>query len=159
MDQFPMTVSGHAALQEELRKLIAVERPAVIQAIAEAREHGDLSENAEYSAAREKQGFVEARIRELEAKLSRAKIVDVSKLSGSKVLFGATVTLYDYETKAEQTWTIVGDDEGDLEKKRIGVSSPLARALIGKQIGDEAEVTTPKGKKTCEILTVAFVPT
>ena len=156
MTTVPMTTGGHLALKEELKRLKGEERPAIVAQIAEAREHGDLSENAEYHAAKEKQGFIEARIKDIEGKLARAQVIDVSTLSGDRVVFGATVTILDYDTDEEQTWQIVGDDESDLENRKIGVSAPIARALIGKEVGDEVEIRTPKGKKEAEIVSVVF---
>lgn len=155
-DTFPMTVEGHKALKEELQRLKTVERPNIIAQVAEARAHGDLSENAEYAAAREKHSFIESRIAMVEGQLSRAQVIDTSKLSGDKVVFGATVTILDYESDAEQVWTIVGDAEADLEKKKIGVSTPIARALIGKHQGDEIEIRSPKGVRKGEIVKVEF---
>jgi transcription elongation factor GreA len=151
-----MTGEGFNQLQEELKRLKSIERPAIIKAIAEARTHGDLSENAEYHAARERQSFVEGRVMELEDKISRAEVIDVSKLSGSLVKFGATVTLADEETDEEQTFRIVGEDEADIKQGRLSVTSPLARALIGKSKGDSVEVSTPRGAKSYEVVTVAF---
>jgi transcription elongation factor GreA len=133
-----------------------VERPAVIKAIAEAREHGDLSENAEYHAARERQSFIEGRVAELEDKVSRAEIIDVSKLTGKQVKFGATVTLIDEDTEEKASYQIVGEDEADIKAKRLAITSPLARALVGKSVGDTVEVTTPGGSKSYEISKVAF---
>lgn len=155
-DTFPMTVEGHKALKEELQRLKSVERPSIIQQVAEARAHGDLSENAEYAAAREKQAFIETRIAQVEARLARAQVIDTSKLSGDRVVFGATVTILDHESDAEQMWTIVGDDEANLEQKKVGISSPIARALIGRSEGDEIEIRSPKGIRKGEILKVAF---
>ncbi|MCC7112379.1 MAG: transcription elongation factor GreA [Deltaproteobacteria bacterium] len=155
-DTVPMTVEGHKALKEELARLKSQDRPAIIAQIEEARAHGDISENAEYHAAKERQGHIEARIALLEGRLSRARIIDVSKLSGDKVVFGATVTVLDADTEEKATWTIVGDDESNLEKRRIGISTPVARGLIGKSVGEEAEVRTPKGLKTLEVLKVVF---
>jgi transcription elongation factor GreA len=157
MEKVPMTVAGHAALEEELRRRQQIERPRIIQAISEARAHGDLSENAEYHAAKESQSMNEGRIAELEDKLSRAEVIDVSKLSGSTVKFGATVTVFDEETEEEKRYQIVGEAEADVKGGRISVASPIARALIGKKAGDTVEVKTPKGGKSYEILTVAFV--
>ncbi|WP_026155175.1 transcription elongation factor GreA [Paracoccus sp. N5] len=156
MEKIPMTRAGYDQLDEELRELRAVERPAVIRAIAEAREHGDLSENAEYHAAREKQSFVEGRIKELEMIISRAEVIDPSRLSGS-VKFGATVTLVDEDTEEERTYQIVGEAEADLERGLLNIRSPLARALIGKDEGDSVEVVTPGGGKSYEIISVRFV--
>jgi transcription elongation factor GreA len=155
-DSFPMTVEGHKALKEELQRLKSVERPAIILQVAEARAHGDLSENAEYAAAREKHAFIESRIAQVEARLARAQVIDTTKLSGDKVVFGATVTILDYDSDAEQVWTIVGDDEANLEQKKVGISSPIARALIGKNQGDEIEIRSPKGVRKGEVVKVAF---
>ena len=155
-DKVPMTAQGYQRLEDELRNLKNVERHAIIKAIAEAREHGDLSENAEYHAARERQSFVEGRIQDLEDKVGRAEIIDVSKLSGTSVMFGATITLVDEETDEKVTYQIVGDEESDIKKGFLSVSSPLARALIGKAKGESAEVNTPKGPKSYEIVSVAF---
>ena len=151
-----MTAEGHAALDAELKHLKSVERPAVIAAIAEAREHGDLSENAEYHAAKEKQSFIEGRVAELEDKLARAEVIDVTKLKGDKVVFGATVTLIDADTEKEVTYRIVGEDEADIAKGKVSIQSPIARALIGKTIGDEAEVAAPGGARVYEIENVEF---
>jgi transcription elongation factor GreA len=151
-----MTPEGYARLEEELRHLKSVERPAVIRAIAEAREHGDLSENAEYHAARERQSFIEGRLAELEDKISRAEVIDVSKLSGRQVKFGATVTLVDEDTDEKAAYQIVGQDESDIKTKRLSITSPLARALIGKQVGETVEVSTPGGSKSYEIVKVQF---
>ena len=156
MNKLPMTADGYARLQEELKRLKSVDRPAVIRAIAEARTHGDLSENAEYHAARDRQSFIEGRLGELEDKIARAEVIDVSKLSGSLIKFGATVTLADEETDEEQTFRIVGEDEADISNGLLSVTSPLARALIGKTTGDGVEVPTPRGNKSYEIVTVAF---
>jgi transcription elongation factor GreA len=157
MEKVPMTVAGHAALEEELRRRQQIERPRIIQAISEARAHGDLSENAEYHAAKESQSLNEGRIAELEDKLSRAEVIDVSKLSGSTVKFGATVTVLDEETEEEKRYQIVGENEANVKDGRVSVTSPIARALIGKKVGDTVEVKTPKGGRSYEILTVAFV--
>lgn len=151
-----MTAAGYIRLQEELKHLKAVERPAVIKAIAEAREHGDLSENAEYHAARERQSFIEGRVSELEDKISRAEVIDPAKLSGKTVKFGATVTLADEDTDEESTYQIVGQDESDVKARLLSITSPLARALIGKSVGDSVEVATPGGSKLYEVVTVAF---
>jgi transcription elongation factor GreA len=156
MNKVPMTGEGYNRLQDELKRLKSIDRPAIIKAIAEARTHGDLSENAEYHAARERQSFIEGRVMELEDKISRAEVIDVSKLSGSLVKFGATVTLADEETDEEQTFRIVGEDEADIKQGRLSVTSPLARALIGKSKGDSVEVSTPRGAKSYEVMTVAF---
>lgn len=151
-----MTESGHAALVEELRHRQQVERPRIITAISEARAHGDLSENAEYHAAKELQSLNEGRIAELEDKLSRAEVIDVSKLSGDVVKFGATVTLVDEDTEEEKVWQIVGDSEADAKAGRISISSPMSRALIGKKKGASVEVVTPKGARSFEIVEVRW---
>lgn len=151
-----MTRAGFTALDEELKILKSVERPAVIRAISEAREHGDLSENAEYHAAREKQSFIEGRIKELEALVSLADVIDTSKLSGS-VKFGATVTLVDEDSDEEKTYQIVGEAEADIERGLLNIRSPLARALIGKEEGDSVEVKTPGGQKSYEILSIRYI--
>lgn len=151
-----MTAEGHAALQEELRNLKTVERPAVIQAIAAAREHGDLSENAEYHAARERQSFIEGRIGELEDATKRAEIIDTSKLSGKTVRFGAKVKVADEDTGDETTYQLVGEFEADLAKKKISIASPIGKALIGRETGDSVEVTTPNGVHYYEIVSVRF---
>ncbi len=151
-----MTPGGFARLEEELRILKSIERPAVIKAIAEAREHGDLSENAEYHAARERQGFIEGRVAELEDKIFRADIIDIKKLSGSEVKFGATVTVVDEDTDEEATYQIVGTDEADIRSGFLSITAPLARALIGKEKGDTVVVSAPGGSKSYEIIKVAF---
>ncbi|HCY57117.1 MAG TPA: transcription elongation factor GreA [Oceanicaulis sp.] len=156
MQKIPMTAEGHRALDEELKHLKSVERPAVIQAISEARDHGDLSENAEYHAAKERQSWIEGRVVELEDKLARAQIIDVSRMSGDQVKFGATVTVLDEDTEAEATYKIVGDDEADVKSGKISVSSPIARSLINKETGDVVEVNAPGGLKTYEILKVEW---
>jgi transcription elongation factor GreA len=156
IEKIPMTAAGYAALQDEFKRLTAVERPRIIQAITDARTHGDLSENAEYHAAKEAQGMNEARIAELEEKLNRAEIIDVSKLSGDTVKFGATVTLVDEDTDEEKSYQIVGEIEADVRSGRISIFSPIARALIGKRVGESVEVTTPSGAKSYEILKVRF---
>ena len=156
MEKVPMTQGGYDRLQEELKNLRTVERPAIIQAIAAAREHGDLSENAEYHAARERQSFVEGRISELEDKISRAQIIDVSRLDGDMVKFGATVTVVDEETDEESTYQIVGELEADIASGLLSVTSPMARAIIGKSVGDSVEVSTPRGVKDYEIAKVVF---
>ena len=157
IDKVPMTLAGYERLVEELRQLKTVERPAIIKAIAEARDHGDLSENAEYHAARERQSFIEGRVMELEAKISLAEIIDVKKLSGKTVTFGATVTLSDEDTDEETKYQIVGADESDISKGLLSVTSPLSRALIGKSVGDSVEVVTPRGSKSYEIVKIRFV--
>jgi transcription elongation factor GreA len=157
MEKVPMTADGLKSLEEELKTLKSTERPAVIRAISEAREHGDLSENAEYHAARERQSFIEGRITELEDIVSRADVIDVSKLTGDSVRFGATVTLADEDTDEEQTYQIVGVHEADLKAGRISIGSPIARALIGKSVGDTVEVKAPGGSKFYEVVTVRYV--
>ncbi len=152
-----MTAGGYTALDEELKRLKTVERPNVIAAIAEARAHGDLSENAEYHAAKERQGWIEGRIAEIEDKIARAQVIDVSKLSGSQVKFGATVTVVDEDTEDEGRYQIVGDHEADVKGGRISLSSPLSRAMIGKEVGDVVEVNTPGGVKAYEILKVEWI--
>lgn len=156
MDQIPLTKNGFKMLSDELHDLKTVQRPNVIQAIAEAREHGDLSENAEYHAAREQQSFIEGRILELEAVTGRAQVIDPTTLSGDTVKFGATVTIVDEETDEEETYQIVGDNESDMEKGRLSKSAPVARALIGKSEGDSVTVRTPKGSADYEILKVEY---
>jgi len=157
MEKFPITAAGHSALVAEFLRLQQVERPRIIQAISEARTHGDLSENAEYHAAKEAQSLNEGKIAELEDKLQRAEVIDVSKLSGTSVKFGATVTLVDEDTSEKKVFQIVGDSEADVKSGRVSISSPTARALIGKKVGDSAEVNTPGGGKSYKILKVAFV--
>ncbi|OIQ92524.1 transcription elongation factor GreA [mine drainage metagenome] len=157
MEKIPMTPGGLTILEDELRQMKTVERPAVIRAIAEAREHGDLSENAEYTAARERQGFIEGRITELEDIISRAQVIDASTLSGDMVRFGATVTLADEDSDEEPVYQIVGAHEADIRSGRLSVHAPLARALIGKHIGDTVEVSTPGGSKSYEIVDVRFL--
>jgi transcription elongation factor GreA len=156
MEKIPMTRVGHTALDAELKVLKSIERPAVIRAIAEAREHGDLSENAEYHAAREKQSFIEGRVKELEALLSLAEVFDPAKLSGA-IKFGATVTLVDEDTEEHRTFQIVGEQEADIEKGLLNIRSPLARALIGKDEGDSIDVKTPGGQRSYEVLRVQFI--
>ncbi|MBN9431174.1 MAG: transcription elongation factor GreA [Bosea sp.] len=156
MEKVPMTARGHAALEVELKRLTSEERPRIIAAISEARAHGDLSENAEYHAAKEAQSLNEGRIAELEDKLSRAEIIDVSKLSGKTVKFGATVKLVDEDTEEEKTYQIVGDLEADVRLGRISISSPIARALIGKSVGDTVAFVAPGGDRSYEILDVGF---
>jgi transcription elongation factor GreA len=155
MEKIPMTRAGHTALEVELKQLKSVERPAIIQAIAEAREHGDLSENAEYHSAREKQSFIEGRIKEIEGILSLAEVIDPAALSGT-IKFGATVTVVDEDTDEEKTWQIVGEHEANIEKGLLNVKSPIARALIGKDEGDSVEVRTPGGEKAYEILSIVY---
>jgi transcription elongation factor GreA len=157
MDKIPMTPGGHKTLSEEYRRRTAEDRPAIIEAIAEARAHGDLSENAEYQAAKEQQSLNEGRIKELESILALAEIIDVSKLTGNTVKFGATVKLVDEDTEKETAYQIVGDAEADITKGRVSISSPIARALIGKEVGDSVEVTAPGGARNYEILDVKYV--
>ena len=152
-----MTVAGYQTLDEELKRLKTVERPAVIAAIAEARSHGDLSENAEYHAAKERQGWIEGQIAEIEDKIARAQVIDVSKLSGKQVKFGATVSVIDEDTEEEARYQIVGDHEADVKSGRISLSSPLSRAMIGKEVGEVVEVNTPGGVKAYEILKVEWL--
>ncbi len=156
MEKNPITPGGAAKLRDELHQLRSVERPAIIQAIAVAREHGDLSENAEYHAARDRQSFIEGRIKEIENKLARAEVIDPSKLAGDRVAFGATVKLANADTGEESTYRILGADEADLAKGTISVTSPLARSLIGKQVGDEVKVRTPGGERTYEVLEIGY---
>src|ERR671929_1382586 len=156
MDKVPITGKGFSALEEELRHRQQVERPRIIQAISEARSHGDLSENAEYHAAKEAQAINEGRILELESMISRAEIIDVSKLSGDRIKFGATVKLVDEDTEEEKTYQIVGEPEADVRSGRVSVSSPIARALMGKTVGDTVEVSTPGGGKSYEVVAVRF---
>ena len=151
-----MTRAGHAALEVELKKLKTEERPAIIKAIAEAREHGDLSENAEYHSAREKQSFIEGRVKEIEGTLGLAEVIDPTKLSGT-IKFGATVTMVDEDTDEEKTWQIVGEHEANVEAGLLNIKSPIARALIGKDEGDSVEVRTPGGEKSYEILKIEYV--
>jgi transcription elongation factor GreA len=157
MDKVPMTGPGYTALSDELRRRQQIERPRIIAQISEARAHGDLSENAEYHAAKEAQSLNEGRIAELEDKLSRAEVIDIAKLSGTSIKFGATVTMIDEDTEEEKRYQIVGDAEADVKSGRVSISSPIARALIGKKPGDTVEVKTPVGAKSYEIVTVAFV--
>src|ERR687886_475159 len=156
MDKVPITGKGFSALEEELKHRQQVERPRIIQAISEARSHGDLSENAEYHAAKEAQAINEGRILELESMISRAEIIDVSKLSGNRIKFGATVKLVDEDTEEEKTYQIVGEPEADVRSGRVSVTSPIARALMGKTVGDTVEVSTPGGGKSYEVIKVMF---
>ncbi len=156
MDKIPLTRAGFDKLEAELKTLKSVERPAIIQAIAEAREHGDLSENAEYHSAKEKQSFIEGRIKELEGVISLAEVIDPTKLSGA-IKFGATVQMVDEDTDEERVYQIVGEYEADIESGKLNLKSPLARALIGKEEGDSVEVRTPGGEKSYEILKVSYV--
>ena len=156
MEKIPMTRSGFQKLEAELKQLKSVERPEIIKAIAEAREHGDLSENAEYHSAREKQSFIEGRIKELEGLISLAEVIDPKSLSGS-IKFGATVTLVDEDTEEEKTWQIVGEQEANIEAGLLNIKSPIARALIGKDEGDSVEVRTPGGEKSYEVLKISYI--
>ncbi len=157
MEKFPLTKQGYIALEAELKNLKGVERPNIIAAIDEARSHGDLSENAEYSAAKEKQSFIEGRIQDLEAVLSRAQVIDVANSHYDVVRFGATVCIADEDTDEEKSYQIVGDYEADIEKNKISLSSPLAKALIGKEVGDTAEYMAPGGRKSFEILEINYI--
>lgn len=156
MAKFPITVKGFEKLEQELKHLKHVERKKVSEDIATAREHGDLSENAEYEAAREKQAFIEGRIQQLEDITARAKIIHIAKLAGDSIKFGATVTLIDDETEEEATYIIVGEYEADITKKRVSIASPIAKALIGKSVGDIVEVTTPGGVKSYEVIKIQY---
>ncbi len=156
-ESYPMTQAGYESLKSELKQLTSKDRPAVINAISTAREHGDLKENAEYHAAKEQQGFIEGRIQELNEKLALANVIDITKLSGEKVVFGATVSFVDVDTEKESSYQIVGADESDLQKNKISISSPIARALIGKSAGDTLSIPIPKGKIEIEILEVEFI--
>lgn len=158
MNQIPMTVLGAEKLREELEYLKGVRRPEIIAAIAEAREHGDLKENAEYHAAREQQGFCEGRIQEIEAKLSNAQVIDIKKMNNNgRIIFGSTVTLLNVETEEEQTYRIVGDDEANIKENLISVNSPIARGLIGKELDDVVIITTPGGQVEYEVLNVEYI--
>jgi len=157
MEKLPITAAGHAALEAEFARRQQVERPRIIEAIAEARSHGDLSENAEYHSAKEAQSHNEGRIADLEDKLQRAEVIDVSKLSGSTIKFGATVTLIDEDTEAKKVFQIVGETEADVKSGKVSITSPTARALIGKKVGDTVEVNTPGGGKSYEIVKVAYI--
>ncbi|GLK66819.1 transcription elongation factor GreA [Hansschlegelia plantiphila] len=156
MDKIPMTAAGHAALEEELRRRASSERPRIIAAISEARSHGDLSENAEYHAAKEQQSLNEGRIADLENMIARADVIDLSKLTGDIITFGATVTLVDEDTDEEKVYQIVGEPESDVKQGRVSIGSPIARALVGKKVGDTVEVVTPGGGKSYEVLKVRF---
>ncbi|WP_323037528.1 transcription elongation factor GreA [Pararhodobacter sp.] len=155
MEKFPLTRRGFEALEAELRQLKSVERPAVIKAIADAREHGDLSENAEYHAAREKQSFIEGRVKELESLISRAEVIDPRKFTGS-IKFGATVTIIDEDTEEERTYQIVGEAEANIELGLLNIKSPIARALIGKDEGDSVDVRTPGGERSYEVISIVY---
>ena len=156
MQKYPMTTIGHAALETELKQLKTVERPYIINAISVARDHGDLKENAEYHAAKEKQGFIEGRIQELESKLSLAMVIDPSGLNGGTVKFGATVTIVNEDTDAESTYQIVGEDEANIKDGKISITAPIARGMVGKEEGDVFEINAPGGTKTFEILGIAY---
>jgi len=156
MEKVPMTAEGHAAMLDELKRLKTVERPKIIKAISEARAHGDLSENAEYHAAKEQQGLNEARVAELEDNLSRAEVIDVERLSSDTVKFGAKVKLIDEDTEAEVSYRIVGEYEADIKDGKISITSPIARALIGKSVSDSVEVSTPGGGKSYEIVGIKY---
>jgi transcription elongation factor GreA len=157
MEKIPMTAEGYQALDAELKRLKTQERPSVIQAIAEARQHGDLSENAEYHAAKERQSFIEGRVAEIEDKIARSQVIDVSKLSGKQVKFGATVQLLDEDSGDKSKYKIVGEDEADVKAGKISISSPIARAMIGKEEGDIVEVMAPGGAKSYEIVKVKYL--
>jgi transcription elongation factor GreA len=157
MEKVPMTAEGYHALDEELKRLKTIERPAVTAAIGEARLHGDLSENAEYHAAKDRQGWIEGQIAEIEDKMARAQVIDVKKLSGSQVKFGATVSVVDEDTEEPARYQIVGEHEADVKQGRVSITSPIARAMIGKESGDVVEVTTPGGVKAYEITKVEWV--
>jgi len=156
-EKIPMTPEGHAALEKEAKHLKSVERPRIIKAIAEARAHGDLSENAEYHAAKEQQGMTEARVKELENSLSRAQVIDISKMEGDTIKFGVTVTIVDEDTDEEIRYQLVGDFESDAGNGKISISSPVARALMGKKVGDSAEVATPGGGRFFEVLKIEYI--
>jgi transcription elongation factor GreA len=157
MDRIPLTTTGHARLAAELKNLQQVERPAIIAAIDEARGHGDLKENAEYHSAKERQGFIEGRIKQLDSILSRAEVIDPAKLKGDKVMLGATLTLVDVDTNKTVTYVLVGPEEADFERGLLSTGSPLGRALLGKKVGDEVVLQAPAGKRTYEIEALAFV--
>lgn len=156
MAKFPMTTEGHNSLQNELKKLINEDRPEIIKAIAEARSHGDLSENAEYHSAKEKQSFIEGKIAELESVIAQADIIDISKLSGKTIKFGATVTIVDKDTSQKSVYQIVGEKESDIKNNKLSISSPLGKALIGKEKNDIIEFNSPKGSKTYSIKSVKY---
>ena len=157
MEKVPMTAEGYQALDEDLKRLKTLERPAVIAAISEARQHGDLSENAEYHAAKERQGWIEGQIADIEDRMARAQVIDVSKLSGSQVKFGATVSVVDEDTEDAARYQIVGEHEANVKAGKVSITSPIARAMIGKEMGDVVEVNTPGGVKAYEILQVEWV--
>ncbi|MCF6179273.1 MAG: transcription elongation factor GreA [Geopsychrobacter sp.] len=155
-DSIPVTAEGHARLQEELKNLVRVERPKVVQAIAEARAHGDLSENAEYDAAKNKQGFVEGRIKELNDKIARAQVINPAEIDSEKVVFGAKVTLIDIDTDAEVTYQLVGEDEAEIKDGKISITSPVGRALIGHEVDDEVRINVPSGVRVYEITEIEY---
>lgn len=152
----PMTVEGHRRLQEELKTLVRVERPKVVQDIAEARGHGDLSENAEYDAAKERQGFVEGRIQELNDKIARAQVIDTTAIKSEKIVFGATVTVFDIDTDKEATYQIVGEDEADIKDGKISITSPVGKALIGHSVNEEVTIVVPSGVRVYEITRITY---
>ena len=156
-ESYPISIQGYEKLKKELKKLNSIDRPAVVNAISTAREHGDLKENAEYHAAKEQQGFIEGRIQELNTKLALANVIDITKLSGEKIVFGATVTFVDVDTDEEKIYQLVGDYESDIEQNKISISSPIARALVGKSAGDTLTIPIPKGKIEIEILKIEFI--
>ncbi len=157
MEKFPITAAGYARLEAELKQRKSIDRPAIVEAISEARAHGDLKENAEYHAAKDKQSFNEGRIKELEAVISRADVIDVKALKSDTIKFGVTVTVLDEETEKETTYQIVGEHEADIKLKQISISAPIARAMIGKKIGDAVEVKTPNGTKAYEIMKLEYI--
>ena len=156
-DSYPVTKKGYKLLKKELKQLLSTDRPAVVNAISTARDHGDLKENAEYHAAKEQQGFIEGRIQELNAKLANANVIDIEKLSGDKIVFGATVTFEDIDTDEVSNYQIVGEDESDIKQNKISISSPIARALVGRSAGETFTIPIPKGKIEIEILKVEFI--
>ena len=156
-ESYPVTKKGYEILKKELNRLLKTDRPAVVNAISSAREHGDLKENAEYHAAKEQQGFIEGRIQELNSKLANANVIDIEKLSGDKVVFGATVTFEDIDTEEVSNYQLVGEDESDIKQNKISISSPIARALIGRSAGETLTIPIPKGKIEIEILNVELI--
>ena len=156
-ESYPMTIQGYEKLKDELKQLTSIDRPSVVRAISTAREHGDLKENAEYHAAKEQQGFIEGRIQELNSKLALADVIDITKLSGDKIVFGATVTFVEVDSDEEKNYQLVGDYESDIEQNKISIFSPIARALIGKSVGDTLAIPIPKGKIEVEILGIDFI--
>lgn len=155
-DSIPMTAEGHGRLQEELKNLVRVERPKVVQDIAEARSHGDLSENAEYDAAKDRQGFIEGRIKELNDKIARAQVINPAEIDSEKIVFGAKVSLFDIDTEAEVTYQIVGEDEADIKDGKISITSPVGRALIGHEVDDEVRINVPSGVRVYEITDIEY---